>query len=124
MARMSATKRAELQAWREANPHRYKKRRRGYYERHREELLAYRLLYKYNLRPADYEAILREQNYCCAICGIEEWAANRGCLFVDHDHATSKVRGLLCNDCNQVLGRMRDNPALLRMAAAYLERER
>lgn len=40
---------------------------------------------------------------------------------VDHDHVTGKVRGILCNPCNQALGLLRDRPEL---AVAYLERTR
>lgn len=54
----------------------------------------------------------------CEICG----SPNR--LAVDHDHATGAVRGRLCDNCNQGLGRFQDNPQLLIFAAAYLERAR
>lgn len=53
----------------------------------------------------------------CTICG-----SNRK-LCLDHCHATLKVRGWLCDNCNQVLGRAKDNPATLRALADYLERK-
>ena len=43
---------------------------------------------------------------------------------VDHCHATGKVRGLLCHPCNAGLGFYRDDPRLMREAAAYIERSR
>jgi hypothetical protein len=50
----------------------------------------------------------------CVICG------EQGQLVVDHDHATGKIRGLLCNHCNRGLGHFRDSPMLLEFAAQYL----
>lgn len=58
-----------------------------------------------------------EQGGVCAICGgIEEGRR----LSVDHDHATGKVRGLLCGHCNRAIGLLRDDPARAERAAAYL----
>ena len=41
-------------------------------------------------------------------------------LFVDHSHATGKVRGLLCRPCNFSRGFMRDDPRLTAAATEYL----
>ena len=40
---------------------------------------------------------------------------------VDHNHATKVVRGLLCCNCNFVVGHCLDNVEILRAAIAYLE---
>lgn len=50
---------------------------------------------------ADYDALLAAQGGRCAICGARPGRRN---LAVDHDHATGKVRGLLCTTCNVKLG--------------------
>jgi hypothetical protein len=39
---------------------------------------------------------------------------------VDHDHATGQVRGVLCFNCNQALGNVRDNVATLHRLGRYL----
>lgn len=58
----------------------------------------------------------------CAICRKSETELGRS-LSVDHWHTGDKrVRQLLCAECNRGLGVFKDNPDLLREAAAYLER--
>lgn len=43
---------------------------------------------------------------------------------IDHDHETGKVRALLCDTCNFMIGLSRESPALLHIGAAYLEAHR
>lgn len=75
--------------------------------------------YRYNLSPAEFEAMNTAQNGRCAICGGTETYEHRT-LCVDHDHATGAVRGLLCTRCNKALGGFQDSPDLLMSAVAYL----
>ena len=42
-------------------------------------------------------------------------------LCVDHNHATGRVRGLLCHLCNSAIGKLNDSSALLRKTANYLD---
>ena len=53
------------------------------------------------------------------ICGISEEEIGKR-LDVDHCHASGKVRGVLCNSCNNILGHARDNIDVLKSAAEYL----
>ena len=73
----------------------------------------------------DYRAMAAAQGGVCAICRQPETMLTpRGdvqALAVDHDHRTGRIRGLLCRTCNQALGGFRDDPAILRAAADYLE---
>lgn len=55
----------------------------------------------------------------CDICG-EAFSSTKH-RHVDHCHATGKARGLLCSNCNHAIGKMKDDPSLLRKAATYLE---
>ena len=79
-------------------------------------------LKKYGLTLLDYDRMLREQNGGCAICGGSPDVHKY--FHVDHDHVTGIVRGLLCQACNTGIGKLRDDPSLLRRATAYLERAR
>jgi len=56
----------------------------------------------------------------CMICGLSE-EDNKKRLFIDHNHETGVVRGLLCNDCKTGLGKFKDRLYLIYRAASYLE---
>lgn len=68
----------------------------------------------------DYDKLFRKQNGLCAIC--DEREANDYSLAVDHDHKKDKIRGLLCQKCNQALGLFKDSTDLLAKAITYLQR--
>jgi Recombination endonuclease VII len=77
---------------------------------------------RYGLTADDYFRISKDQNDLCAICKRptpHHKIHTR--LSVDHDHATGKVRGLLCHKCNTMLGAAEDNIDSLHSAIAYLE---
>jgi hypothetical protein len=80
---------------------------------------------RYGITLDDYEAMCEAQKGVCKICGNKE--THKGALgrtkplCVDHCHATGKVRGLLCNDCNVLLGRAKDNVTVLESAINYLK---
>ncbi len=74
----------------------------------------------YGLTEQEYEALLKKQDYRCAICRAKNGLVGRGCLAVDHCHDTGKVRGLLCGKCNRGLGFFQHDSKLLRKAIGYL----
>lgn len=77
-----------------------------------------KLRFKYGLEAGEYDGMMEAQGGVCAICG-QPPTSKRG-LVVDHDHATGQQRALLCGRCNIGLGKFRDDPELLDVAAAYL----
>jgi hypothetical protein len=82
---------------------------------------------EHGLTLAGFEHLKTAQNGLCAVCRKPETLRKRGVpleLSIDHDHATGKVRGLLCTSCNLGIGHLGDDPARLRAAAEYLERFR
>jgi hypothetical protein len=74
---------------------------------------------EYGISQASYDDLLRSQGGVCAICHQPESRPQP--LSVDHDHATGRVRGLLCDNCNIAIGKMGDEPNRLRAAATYLD---
>lgn len=83
------------------------------------------LLKSYGLTLEEYDRILNEQDGLCKICKdptAKHWRTDK--LFVDHDHKTGKVRGLLCHDCNYGLGGFKDNISFLKEAIKYLEKSK
>ena len=71
-------------------------------------------------RVAEFDALLAAQSGRCAICGTDK--PNGHGWHVDHNHKSGAVRGILCSGCNVGIGQLRDDPAILRAATAYLER--
>ncbi|MCA1845042.1 MAG: endonuclease VII domain-containing protein [Actinobacteria bacterium] len=61
---------------------------------------------------------MRQISERCAICGRPPRPDIS--LHVDHEHETGRVRGLLCFPCNNALGLMHEDIALLWRAADYL----
>lgn len=80
------------------------------------------LKWMYGITHEDYELMLAKQDFKCAICSSTEPKRGRH-FFVDHDHKTGQVRGLLCCPCNMGIGQLQDNPDFLRAGANYLEKK-
>jgi len=75
----------------------------------------------------EYNEMSFKQSGTCRICCEHETAKIKGTikrLSVDHDHKTGKVRGLLCNRCNHILGLLKDNAYIARRITQYLEEVR
>ena len=85
----------------------------------------YHLQHYYSITLEQYTEILLDQKGVCAICGSPETCSDGidgiRPLAVDHDHKTGKIRGLLCNMCNKMLGCARDNTETLIRGAKYLK---
>jgi len=81
---------------------------------------------KYGIDFAEYQRMLNEQNGVCACCERpESRLTDNGdlrMLSVDHNHTTGAVRGLLCSNCNLVLGYACDDVTVLQKAIGYLRK--
>jgi hypothetical protein len=77
-----------------------------------------------NFNYSDFCDMYEKQNGQCAICGADVLRSGKNrseVANVDHDHATGKVRSLLCSNCNKMLGCGRESK-ILRLGAEYLNR--
>jgi hypothetical protein len=87
---------------------------------------AARIVVSYGMTCAEYRRLREAQGGACAICAAaanDLWTNRhtvRDGFHIDHDHATGKVRGILCPSCNLMLGYAKDDPHVLERAAAYL----
>lgn len=115
---------------------------RAYREKHRTKILAKgkiwrdstkqqrrtrALHYQHGITDAAFDAMWIAQNGRCAICRIAlaappvcRGATDAPCI--DHDHASGKIRELLCMLCNRGLGNFRDSAENLIRAADYISR--
>jgi hypothetical protein len=75
----------------------------------------YHLRRRYGISEADFDRMYEAQKGLCLGCGKAE------AVHVDHDHNTKLVRGLLCFNCNQALGNVRDDVEVLLGLVEYLE---
>lgn len=68
---------------------------------------------KYGLSTEEAHLLLLKG---CRICGNTE----EDRLVVDHNHVTGRFRGVLCRQCNLLLGMAREDCSILERAAEYL----
>lgn len=73
---------------------------------------------RYGLTNDDYLAMIEAQGGRCAICHDEQGEK----LHIDHDHATGKIRQLLCHRCNMAIGLFKECPGAMFAAIEYLVR--
>lgn len=73
---------------------------------------------KYGLTVDEGLRLLAEQEFRCAICRTA-FATPKAVRF-DHNHETGAFRGFLCTACNTGLGQLKDSPAVIEAAGAYL----
>lgn len=116
-ARCKACKTAAVRDWRARNKDRTRAADRARYLQNPKKWQRH-ISSTYGISAEDYDRRLKSQGGVCAICS---WRPNGERLAVDHNHFTGVVRGLLCGECNRMLGQARDNPSILVAGARYLE---
>jgi hypothetical protein len=112
---------AGILAYKRADPARWAANARRYREAKPEITKRTRLKSVYGLTFEEFVLMFSMQDGRCLICGRVFAGQFDPFLHVDHDHATGRVRGLLCHVCNKALGAFGESPDRLRRAATYLE---
>ena len=101
---------------------RQKESNQRFYAKNRDALLHKRWVTSiksdYGLSEDEYNKLFVAQQLSCAICGTTDFGDKRP--FIDHCHKTGDVRGLLCSQCNSLLGFAKDNTYVLKKAIEYL----
>lgn len=121
--------RERANAWersdRSKNPEKYREREKKYKTRNWSELSVNESLRKLGLKNEDFIKLNQEHNGYCKICDQPETSKSRSGnirrLAIDHCHKSGKIRGLLCHECNTMLGKAKDNIDILKSAIQYLE---
>jgi len=78
---------------------------------------AARLFREFGLTPSDEEAMLCNQNNCCASCRKRTLEKR---LVVDYCQETQTVRGLLCPTCHSTVGQIGMDISVMQNALDYL----
>ena len=74
---------------------------------------------KYGITAEEFMDLYEMQNRACAVC-LDPLEVFGGKTCIDHDHETDEVRGILCVNCNFMVGHAKDDPDRLTAAAQYL----
>jgi hypothetical protein len=85
------------------------------------------LKYKYGIDVETFLKALETQQGKCAICirdlpDLFTYENRRRGYAIDHNHDTGEFRGILCLECNTLLGMAGDSPKILKAAIKYLSK--
>ncbi len=79
------------------------------------------LKHRYGITLDQYNEMLERQGNKCACCGApKSTGLSSEVLVVDHCHKTGDIRDLLCNDCNIVLGIVKESKKHLNLLIDYI----
>ncbi len=104
--------------WQKNNPEKCKKAQIDY--RSRGYKRNAQLKHNYGITLDLYEEMFSAQWGRCKICNRHQSEFKKS-LYVDHHHASGRIRGLLCQTCNHAIGLLYEDVLLLKRAIQYLE---
>lgn len=134
-----ATYRKSAKKWREVHIEKSRENCKRYYEKNKVKInTSKKLLYAsspeyrkkineqriksvYDLSPEQYQILVEVQNGVCAVCKIPQKNRKSSQLFVDHEHKTGRIRGLLCHKCNVAIGFIKEDITVALNIINYLK---
>lgn len=96
-------------------------KRTAYNKTHREETRNYRLRRKYGIDTETRNEIIKEQKGKCPICDKFFNLIDPRDVHMDHNHKSNTLRGILCKDCNLLIGFAKEDIKILNKAIIYLK---
>jgi hypothetical protein len=109
-------------SWTLKNKERHNNYNKKYRTKNKEKIKFFNIKFKYKISEEEYNALFEQQDGRCLGCNEHQSNLNKP-LYIDHCHITKKVRGLLCHNCNTVLGFSKDNPEILQRLISYLKKD-
>jgi len=106
--------------YRDNNSEKIKKVKKQYTATHKKETKNLNLKRCYGITIEQYDQMFNVQEGKCKVCGKHQNELKQP-LSVDHNHITGKVRGLLCPNCNTILGYAKDDINILQNVINYLK---
>lgn len=112
--------------YRDNNKEKQSKRNKIYHKENPEEIKSRHYRIRYGITLEEAKQLLISQGNCCAICNKQldfyNGSKGRDKPVVDHCHTSKQVRGILCTNCNLLLGYSLDKTTTLKTAINYLEK--
>jgi hypothetical protein len=101
------------------------KQKNSWVSRTPKKRLEQHLKYKYGVSHTQFMEEWALQKGCCAVCeeklpDLMAYEDRRRLYAIDHNHKTGVFRGILCLNCNTLLGMAKDSTQVLQKAIDYL----
>jgi hypothetical protein len=108
-------------SYHQIHPEKRREQHKRSYQEHPEKPYERKIKRKYGLTLAEYQRMLEQQQFCCALCHSPFEERKSLIPHVDHIHGTKHVRGILHNNCNIGIGLFNDDVIKLHQAIRYLQ---
>lgn len=77
-------------------------------------------LKKFGVSYDEFLKRVKKQNYSCEICEKKFGIKIKNLPVLDHNHKNGKIRGIICSNCNILLGHINDEIKFLDNFKSYL----